>query len=167
MAKKESDTLEGMGAWGDAEYEDDMNIINGTWAFKFKQFPNGTVKKFKACICVCGDQQLDGIDCFETYTPVVQWTTNCLMLILENLLGLIFKQADVTAAFLHATLGENERVYLETSVSSSADQMESSKSFASKKLSMVCVKVLAPCPLSQENSSWFVPKPLCFLEISH
>ena len=56
---------------------------------------------------------MQGIDFFETYAPVVQWTTVCLMLILENLLGLKSKQADVTAAFLHATLGEDEKVYVE------------------------------------------------------
>ncbi len=35
------------------------------------------------------------------------------MLILENLLGLKSKQAGVTAAFLHAILGEDEKVYVE------------------------------------------------------
>ena len=95
------------------ERKDDMNVISGTWAFKCKRFPNGTVKKFKARFCARGDQQLEGIDFFETYAPVVQWTTVHLMLILENLLGLKSKQADVTAAFLHATLEEDEKVYVE------------------------------------------------------
>ncbi len=80
-------TLEGMGACDVVEREDDMNVINGTWAFKCKRFPNGTVKKFKACFCARGDQQLEGIDFFETYAPVVQWTTVHLILILENLLS--------------------------------------------------------------------------------
>ncbi len=35
------------------------------------------------------------------------------MLILKNILGLKSKQADVTAAFLHATLEEDEKVYVE------------------------------------------------------
>ncbi len=35
------------------------------------------------------------------------------MLILENLLGLKSKQADVTSAFLCATFGEDEKVYVE------------------------------------------------------
>ncbi len=56
---------------------------------------------------------MEGIDFFETYAPVVQWTTVRLMLILENLLCLKSKQADVTAAFLHATLEEDEKVYVE------------------------------------------------------
>ncbi len=55
-AEKEIITLEGMGAWDIVQHEDDMNVINGTWAFKCKCFPNGTVKKFKACFCACGNQ---------------------------------------------------------------------------------------------------------------
>ncbi len=47
-AEKVIITLEGMGAWDVVEHEDDMNVINGTWAFSCKRFPNGTVKKFKA-----------------------------------------------------------------------------------------------------------------------
>ncbi len=35
------------------------------------------------------------------------------MLILENLLGLKSKQANVTAILLHATLGEDVKVYVE------------------------------------------------------
>ncbi len=46
-------------------------------------FPNGTAKKFKACFCAHGDQQLERIDFFETYATVVQRTNVCLMLILR------------------------------------------------------------------------------------
>ena len=55
--------------------------------------------------------QLKGVDFFETYAPMVQWTTVRLMLILEVLLGLNSEQCDVTAAFLHADLGEDEKVF--------------------------------------------------------
>ncbi len=41
-----------------------MNVMNGTWAFKCKLFAKGTVKKFKACFCACGDQQLLLIEFF-------------------------------------------------------------------------------------------------------
>ncbi len=74
-------------------------------------------EKFKAPSCVCGDQQLEGIDFFETYALVTKWTTFLFMLILENILCLKSKQAVVTATYLHATLGEDEKVFL---VSSSA-----------------------------------------------
>ncbi len=112
-AEKEIITLEGMGAWDVVECENDMNVMNGPWAFKCKQFLNGTVKMFNTCFCACEDQQLEAIDFFETYAPVVKWTTVCLMLIIENLLSLKSKQVDVATAFLHATLGEDEKVYVE------------------------------------------------------
>ena len=90
----------------------DMKVIQSTWAFRIKRFPDGLIKKFKARFCARGDQQIEGVDFFETYAPVVQWTTIRLMLILEVLLDLKSKQGDVTAAFLHAKLDEGEDVYV-------------------------------------------------------
>ena len=57
--------------------------------------------------------QLEGIDFFETYDPVFQWTTVILMLILEVLLGLKYKKGDVNADFLHVNLGEDEKVFVD------------------------------------------------------
>jgi hypothetical protein len=34
-----------------------MNVLPSTWVFKIKRFPDGTVKKFKAQFCACGDRQ--------------------------------------------------------------------------------------------------------------
>ncbi len=89
-----------------------------------------------------GYQQKEGIDFFETYAPVVQWTTVYPMLILENLHGLKSKQTDVTVTFLHATLGDYEnsmqRCLL---VSSSSSQMENSSIYVSRKLFISWVKV--------------------------
>ena len=79
---------------------------------KCKRFPDGLIKKFKARFCARGGMQLKGIDFFETYAPVVQWTTIRLMFILEVLLGLKSKQGDVTCAFLHSDLEPGETVYV-------------------------------------------------------
>ncbi len=92
-------TLESIEAWQVVDWEDEMNIISSTWAFKCKRYPDGLIKKFKARFCARGDQQLKGINLFETYAPVVQWTTIRLMFILEILLGLKSMQGDVTCAF--------------------------------------------------------------------
>ena len=112
-ACKEVETLEFMDDWEVVDRTPDMNVIDSIWAFRLKRFPDGMIKKFKAQFCARGDQQLAGVDFFETYAPVVQWTTVQLMLILEILLNLKSKQGDVTAAFLHADLGEDEKVYVE------------------------------------------------------
>ena len=78
-----------------------MNIIDYTYAFKFKCYPDGLIKRFKDCFFEKGDQQLEGIDLFETYMPVIQWTTVQLTLIIELLLVLKSNKYSVTAAFLH------------------------------------------------------------------
>ncbi len=105
-------TLESIDAWEVVNRKDDVNIINSTWAFKCKCYPDGLIKKFKARFYACGDQQLEGINFFETYAPVVQWMTIHLMFVLEDLLGLKLLQGNVTCAFLHADLEENEKVYV-------------------------------------------------------
>ncbi len=91
----------------------DHHVIASTRAFKCKGYPDGLIKKFKARFCARGDQQIEGIDFFETYAPVVQWTTIRLMLILEILLGLKSKQGDITCAFLHADLEPGKNVYVD------------------------------------------------------
>ena len=55
-------TLEGMDSWEVVDRTEDMNILQSIWAFKIKRFPDGLIKKFKACFCAPGDQQLEGID---------------------------------------------------------------------------------------------------------
>ena len=48
----------------------------------------GEARKFKARFCARGDRQIEGVDFFDTYAPVVGWTTVRLLLILSLQLGL-------------------------------------------------------------------------------
>ncbi len=84
----EVETLEGMDSWDVVDRTDDMNILQSIWAFRINIFPDGLIKKFKAHFCAHGDQQLEGIDFFETCAPVVQWTALRLLLVIEVLLKL-------------------------------------------------------------------------------
>eukprot|EP00804_Cyclotella_cryptica_P020131 CCRYP_014912-RA/>CCRYP_014912-RA protein AED:0.34 eAED:-0.30 QI:0/-1/0/1/-1/0/1/0/430 len=102
-----------MGVWEVVDRPEGANVIDSTLAFRIKRFPDGLIKKFKARFCVRGDQQVHGIDFFETYAPVVQWKTVRLMLILEVLLKLKSKQGDITAAFVHSDVEEGENIYVE------------------------------------------------------
>ena len=58
-----------------------------------------------------GDKQVYGIDYFESYAPVVQWTTICLTLILAMLWNWETVQTDYTKAFAQATL--DEEIYMD------------------------------------------------------
>ncbi|KAL7519688.1 hypothetical protein ACHAWF_000950 [Thalassiosira exigua] len=111
--KTEIATLEGMESWEVVDRTDDMNVLPSTWAFKIKRYPDGLIKKFQAHFYARGDKNIEGVDYFETYAPVVQWTTVRLMLMLQVLLDLKSKQGDMTASFLHDELNEGEKVYIE------------------------------------------------------
>jgi len=38
-------------------------IVSSTWVFKCKGFPNGTLLKYKAHLCIWGDQMYEGLKC--------------------------------------------------------------------------------------------------------
>ena len=90
-----------------------MNVLPSTWAFKVKRYPDGSVKKFKARFCARGDRQLEGVDYFETWAPVVQWSTIRIVMIIAAKLRYCSAQCDITAAFIHALLPPEEVVYVE------------------------------------------------------
>lgn len=103
-AKKEIDTLEEMDVWDEVPREPWMNVLPGTWAFRIKRFPTGLIRKLKARFCARGDRQIENVDFFDTFAPVVSWTTVRLLLILSIELQLATKQVDYTAAFVHADI---------------------------------------------------------------
>ena len=71
-----------MNVWTLVERTPDMNVLPSTWAFKLKRFPDLLPKKFKARFCVRGDRQIHGVDYFETWAPVVHWSTIRTVMIL-------------------------------------------------------------------------------------
>jgi hypothetical protein len=81
-----------------------MKVISGVWALKRKRYPDGRVRKLKARYCARGFEQVEGVDYFETFSPVVMWLTVRLLLIMSILLNLETTQIDYTAAFVHAPI---------------------------------------------------------------
>ena len=86
-------------------------FYNPRGPFKIKRYPNGSLKKYKARFCVHGNQQIYGVDVFETYAPVLSWITVHLLLVLSLVLGLQTQQVDYTNEFCQAPLEQN--VYIE------------------------------------------------------
>ena len=143
-ACKEVKTLQSMGAWEVVDRGDGMNVIQSIWTFKLKHFPDSLIKKFKARFCARGNHQLEGIDFFETYAPVVQWTLVQMMLTLEILMNLESKQGDVTAAFLNTELELEGKICVEIPLA---------------------FRQTGEGPLPQENTVWFASKSLHVLEV--
>jgi hypothetical protein len=82
------------------------HFLKSTLVFKLKRMPDGTPSKFKEMFCVRGYLQKAGVDFFETYAPVCQWSTVRMILtvVLQN--GWATKQVDYTNAFDQAEMKE-------------------------------------------------------------
>jgi Reverse transcriptase (RNA-dependent DNA polymerase) len=91
-------------SWDVVMQEPWMNVLPSTWAFRCKHYPDGTIRKLKARFCARADKQIEGVDYFDTFAPVVNWTTVRLMLVLSIILKLATKEVDYTAAFVHADI---------------------------------------------------------------
>jgi hypothetical protein len=90
-----------------------MNIIKSTWAFKIARLPSGEIKKFKSRFCARGDTQVEGVDVFETYAPVAQWSTIRMLLTMAVQRNLKTRALDISNAFVTAPLEPDEHIYVE------------------------------------------------------
>ena len=103
---KELKSLRDLGSFKMVSRPSDATILASTWAFRKKRYPDGALKKFKARFCVHGDLQIDGLDVFETFSPVVAWITVIILLILSIVLNLETQQVDYANAFCQAPLDQ-------------------------------------------------------------
>ncbi len=104
----EIEALSSIGTWELVRRCDvKTHVLPGTWAFKRKRYPDGSVRKLKARFCVRGDKQIEGIDYFESYAPVVSWSTVRMLLVMSIVFDLKTRQVDYTNAFAQADLAED------------------------------------------------------------
>jgi hypothetical protein len=78
--------------------------IQAIWSFKHKRYPDGTLNKHKAWLCAHSGMQQWGVLYWETYFPIVNMLTVCLLLALCNIHGLESKSIDFILAFPQADL---------------------------------------------------------------
>ena len=78
--------------------------IPAVWAMKRKSRPDGTLLKHKARLCAGGHRQVYEVNYWDTYSPVVQWVTVRLLLILASVENLHTRQVDFVLAFPQADL---------------------------------------------------------------
>jgi hypothetical protein len=98
----EISALQSLGSWEEVDIsEAKSRIIPGTWVFKVKRTPDGDIKKRKARFCCRGDMQEDD---FETFAPVVSWTSVRFFLVLNMVIGWTTCSIDFSSAFLQADL---------------------------------------------------------------
>jgi len=85
--------------------------IENKWVFKIKRGENGSIDKYKARLMAKGFTQIKGVDYEETFYPVVQFASICLLLAMVAYLDLELFQMDVKTAFLNSSI--EEEIYMD------------------------------------------------------
>ena len=73
--------------------------------------PDGSIDKYKTRLVVKGYRQTEGVDYFDTYSPITRITSIHMLIATATLHNLKIHQMDVKIAFLNGDL--NEKIYME------------------------------------------------------
>ena len=89
----------------------DCKPLGYKWIFKKKMKADGSIDKYKARLVIKGYRQKEGLDYFDTYSPVTIITSIRLLIAIVALYDLEIHQMDVKTTFLNGDL--DEEIYME------------------------------------------------------
>ncbi|CAM8881073.1 unnamed protein product [Rhodiola kirilowii] len=81
--------------------------LDSKWIFTKKMKVDGTVEKYKARLVIKGYRQKEGLDYFDTFSPVTRITSIRMIIAIAALRNLEIHQMDVKTAFLNGDLEED------------------------------------------------------------
>ena len=124
-ASAEIASLEKNATWSVVDKsEATSKILPGTWVFRRKRTPDGSISKYKARYCVRGDLEDDLGQ--EKFAPVVAWSTVRLFLTLSLTLKWETCTIDFSSAFVQAPLSEPVWIHLPRGFQSSSSSKRDS-----------------------------------------
>ena len=81
------------------------------WIFKKKMKADGSIDKYKARLVIKGYKQKEGLDYFDTYSPVTRISSILMLIAITAIHNLKIHQIDVKTTFLNGDL--DEEIYME------------------------------------------------------
>ena len=108
--QEEFDALIENNTWDLVPRSPNANIIRSLWVFRVKTKSDGSFECYKARLVGDGKSQRDGIDCDDTFSPVVKPASIRIVLSIALSRSWSIHQLDVKNSFLHGHL--TETVYM-------------------------------------------------------
>jgi hypothetical protein len=140
--QSEIDALESNNTWTLTHLPPGKTPIGCKWEYKIKHRADGSIERHKAHLVAKGFTQCEGLDYFETFSPVAKMTTVRCLLALTAIHNLRLHQLDVNNAFLHGDL--DEEVFMQLPLG-----------FASKGETRVCKLNKSLYGFKQALRQWF------------
>lgn len=109
--REEFDSLIKYNTWILMERPPGVKTVDNEWVFKIKQEKKDAPIRYKARLVARGFTQEYGVNYFETFSPVVRFTSNRTILAIAAQKRMEIKQFDVKMAFLNGDLAET--VYMQ------------------------------------------------------
>ena len=106
-------SLEHAGTWATVPCPPGKNIVRCKWVFRLKRKADGSVDKYKAHLVVRGFTQIYGVDYYDTYSPVVQLASFCLILAIATCNDWDIEAFDLNSAYLNGELDADEEIYMQ------------------------------------------------------
>ena len=110
---KEMATLDEAETWHTIPRPQGKNIVGSKWVFRVKRKADGTVDKYKARLVAKGFTQIQGIDYFDTYSPVAKLASLRTILALAARHDWDVESFDFNGAYLNGTLDDDEEIFMQ------------------------------------------------------
>ncbi|PKI50935.1 hypothetical protein CRG98_028665 [Punica granatum] len=109
--KSEFDSILRNHTWELVDLPTGCKPLGSKWIFKRKMKADGSIDKYKTRLVIKGYKQKEGLNYFDTYSPVTRINSIRMILAIAALRNLEVHQMDVKTAFPNGDL--DEEIYME------------------------------------------------------